>query len=79
MLRPRTIVSLVFLLILMFHSMAQVKPMEEWWLQEPYRLIQTNLREIDAIDFDVDVYVNSLKEIGANTVLINVGGIGGNS
>jgi len=56
-------------------SFSQVEPIEEWWLKEPFRLIQTNLREIDAIDFDIDVYVKSLKDIGANTVLINVGGI----
>lgn len=54
---------------------AQVKPANEWWLKEPYRLIQTNLRELDAIDFDIDVYANSIKDIGANVVLINVGGI----
>jgi hypothetical protein len=54
---------------------AQVEPRSEWWLKEPYRLVQTNLREIDAIDFDIDIYVSSIKEIGANTVLINVGGI----
>jgi len=46
-----------------------------WWLNEPYRMVQTNLREIDAKDFDIDVYVKSLQDIGANTVLINVGGI----
>jgi len=54
---------------------AQVKPLDEWWIKEPYRLVQTNLREIDARDFDLDVYVNSIKDIGANVVLINVGGI----
>jgi hypothetical protein len=37
--------------------------------------VQTNLREIDAIDFDLDVYVNFIKETGANIVLNNVGGI----
>lgn len=47
----------------------------DWWLNEPYRLVQTNLREIDAIDFDMDVYVQSVKDMGANCVLINVGGI----
>ena len=47
----------------------------DWWLNEPYRLVQTNLREIDAKDFDIDVYVKSLQDVGANTVLINVGGI----
>ncbi len=57
---------------------AQLEPKAEWWLDEPFRLIQTNLREIDAIDFDIDVYVKSLHDIGANTVLINVGGIVGN-
>ena len=54
---------------------SQVKPMEKWWLMEPFRLVQTNLREIDAIDFNIDVYVESIKDIGANVVLINVGGI----
>jgi len=58
-----------------FFSSGQVQPGEEWWLDEPFRLVQTNLREIDAIDFDLDVYVNSIKDIGANSVLINVGGI----
>lgn len=53
----------------------RIQHKESWWLEEPYRLIQTNLREIDAIDFDIDVYVESLKDIGANAVLINVGGI----
>jgi len=69
----QTLILVVF--IIHYHVNAQVKPMEEWWLKEPFRLVQTNLREIDAIDFDIEVYVNSIKEIGANTVLINVGGI----
>jgi hypothetical protein len=63
------------LVIVNFQIKAQIKPTEEWWLKEPYRLVQTNLREIDAIDFDIDVYVKSIEEMGANTVLINVGGI----
>jgi hypothetical protein len=68
-------VSTVFLFVLYINAFAQVQPKSEWWLNEPYRLIQTNLREIDATDFNVDVYINSLKDIGANAVLINVGGI----
>ena len=69
--------ELIILLIVFipYYTESQVKPIDEWWLKEPYRLVQTNLREIDAIDFDIDVYVNSIKEMGANTVLINVGGI----
>jgi len=44
-----------------------------WWLT-PHRLLQTNLREIDAT-MDVDQYVREVKEFGANIVLFNVGGI----
>jgi hypothetical protein len=44
-----------------------------WWLT-PRRMIQTNLREIDAA-MDVEAYVASLKAAGANVVLFNVGGI----
>ena len=45
----------------------------DWWLT-PRRMIQTNLREIDA-GMDVEAYVASLKAAGANVVLFNVGGI----
>ena len=71
-LRLTTIFLMIFIVI---KVNGQVKTKPEWWLHEPYRLIQTNLREIDAKDFDINVYVNSIKDIGANAVLINVGGI----
>ena len=45
-----------------------------WWNREPYRLVQTNLREIDAT-MDVDAYVQSMVDANANIVLINMGGI----
>src|SRR5687768_14326906 len=45
-----------------------------WWSDTPMRMIQTNLREIDA-DLDVDAYVQTIKEFAANVVLFNVGGI----
>ena len=45
-----------------------------WWNRAPYRLVQTNLREIDAT-MDVDAYVQSMVDANANIVLINVGGI----
>ncbi|MDB5248609.1 MAG: Beta-galactosidase [Segetibacter sp.] len=48
-----------------------------WWNRAPYRLVQTNLREIDAT-MDVDAYVQSMVDASANIVLINVGGIVGN-
>ena len=45
-----------------------------WWNRESYRLVQTNLREIDAA-MDVDAYVKSMVDANVNIVLINVGGI----
>lgn len=45
-----------------------------WWLAKPYRMIQTNLREIDAT-LDVDEYFRSLKSFHTEVVLFNVGGI----
>jgi hypothetical protein len=71
----RKLFLIISLLCILSETFAQVKPKTEWWLEEPYRIVQTNLREIDAQDFDIGVYINSLTDIGANTVLINVGGI----
>ena len=45
-----------------------------WWNRAPYRLVQTNLREIDAT-MDVNAYVQSMVDASATIVLINVGGI----
>jgi hypothetical protein len=45
-----------------------------WWNRAPYRLVQTNLREIDAT-IDVDAYVQSMVDASANIVLINVSGV----
>lgn len=44
-----------------------------WWMQ-PQRLLQTNLREIDA-RMEVETYVEAVKDSGANVVLFNTGGI----
>lgn len=44
-----------------------------WWLQ-PHRMLQTNLREIDAT-MDLDRYIEEVKRFGADVVLFNVGGI----
>ena len=44
-----------------------------WWLK-PHRMIQTNLREIDAT-MDIDRYIRELKEFPVNVVKFNVGGI----
>lgn len=46
----------------------------QWWLQKPMRMIQTNLREIDAT-MDMDTYMHHIRQYRANVVLFNVGGI----
>ncbi|TVY11294.1 family 10 glycosylhydrolase [Paenibacillus cremeus] len=45
-----------------------------WWDGNNLRLIQNNLREIDA-DMNVDRELDRLQEFGANTWMINAGGI----
>jgi hypothetical protein len=47
---------------------------DSWWNRAPYRLVQTNLREVDAA-MDTDAYVQSMVDASANVVLLNVGGI----
>ena len=44
-----------------------------WW-RHPQRLLQTNLREIDAT-MDLEAYLREVRESGASVVLFNVGGI----
>jgi putative glycosyl hydrolase-like family 6 (GHL6) protein/glycosyl hydrolase family 42 (putative beta-galactosidase) len=46
-----------------------------WWERWPWRLVQTNLREIDMRDIDADRYVASLKALGATVAMINTSGI----
>jgi hypothetical protein len=47
---------------------------DSWWNRAPYRLVQTNLREIDAT-MDTDAYVQSMVDASVTVVLLNVGGI----
>ncbi|WP_410793423.1 hypothetical protein [Kribbella sp. C-35] len=47
--------------------------MRLWW-QDPFRMFQTNLREIDA-GLDVESVLDYLEEFGADTWLLSVGGI----
>jgi len=44
-----------------------------WW-HEPFRGVQTNLREIDA-DLDVEAVLDFIEDYGADTWLLSVGGI----
>ena len=49
--------------------------MSDWWDNMPWRMIQTNLREIDTLDIDAERFVADLKEFKANVVMINAAGI----
>lgn len=46
---------------------------ERWW-HRPFRVFQTNLREIDAT-LDVEQVLNHITRVGANTWLLNTAGI----
>lgn len=48
---------------------------KKWWIDYPWRLIQTNLREIDMADIDAERYVRELKAFDATVAMINTSGI----
>jgi len=70
----------IALQIICYNSTAQLSSVNPgrydttWWNRTPIRLIQTNLREIDAM-MDTDAFVKSIEDASANVVLVNVGGI----
>ena len=45
-----------------------------WWMDEPVRFLQTNLRETDSA-LDPAALVRQVAEFNANTFLVNMGGI----
>ncbi len=49
--------------------------MAHWWDGYPWRLIQTNLREIDMADISAERYVRSICDMHATVAMINVAGI----
>ena len=46
-----------------------------WWKDYPWRMIQTNFREIDMEDMDAKAFAKDLKSLHANAVMLNTGGI----
>ncbi len=48
---------------------------KHWWEGYPWRMIQTNLREIDMEDIDAEKYAQSLQNFGATVVTLNAAGI----
>ena len=53
--------------------LADEQPTDSWW-SRPFQMFQTNLREIDA-GLDVEKALDFIQAHGANTWLINAGGI----
>ncbi len=49
--------------------------MSDWWQDFPWRLIQTNLREIDMRDIRAEQVVTDLKSFRATVLMINAAGI----
>ena len=50
------------------------KPPSRWWMDEPIRFLQTNLREADST-VDPKALVEQVASFPANTLLLNMGGI----
>ena len=48
---------------------------ENWWVDYPWRMIQTNLREIDMEDMDAKEFATDLADYHANVVTLNAAGI----
>lgn len=49
--------------------------MDAWWQTQQWRLIQTNLREIDMLDVDAQQVIRDLESFKANVLLLNAAGI----
>ena len=48
---------------------------KHWWQGYPWRMVQTNFREIDMDGIDAESYAQSLADFGATVVTLNAGGI----
>lgn len=48
---------------------------QQWWHTMPWRMMQTNLREIDMEDMDAERYAADLADFGVTVAMINTGGI----
>src|SRR5690606_31937770 len=45
---------------------------KDWW-KRPYRMVQTNLRQLDAL-YDQKALAREVKAFGADVLLYNIGG-----
>ncbi len=49
--------------------------MSHWWNHYPWRLVQTNLRQIDMENMNAEEYAQEVQDFGATAVLLNAAGI----
>ncbi len=61
-------------LLLAALPLAQTPADSRWWMTEPVRFLQTNISETDSTA-DPAALVSAVAEFGANTFLLNMGGI----
>ena len=45
---------------------------KHWWTNYPWRMVQTNFREIDMDGIDAESYAQSLTDFGATVVTLKV-------
>jgi hypothetical protein len=48
---------------------------QKWWIDYPWRMVQTNMRQIDWADINAEQYVRDLRSFDATVVLLNASGI----
>src|SRR6476620_8865637 len=48
---------------------------ETFWFQKPLNILQTNIRDIDAKDYDANAVVKYMLDTGCNVLVINAGAI----
>lgn len=66
--------SVPLTLVLCSAGAAPLAAQPRWWMDEPVRLLQTNLRETDST-LDAGRLARQVAEFRANTLLFNMGGI----
>lgn len=64
----------LLLCLLLGRIFAQEGGEEGWWMKEPIRWVQTNLRQVDAT-LDARRLAEQLADMRANVVLMGMGGI----
>jgi hypothetical protein len=70
----RALLALAVVFAVFASAPAQTTQQRRWWMDEPIRFLQTNLRELDS-SLDPQRLVRQVAEFSANTFLVNMGGI----